>query len=333
MPSGTDETTAKKQGPTGPASSTSVPGAALIVSSASALSRGVWGLEQKAQERRISVSSPSGLKCRAAVPFLCASAPRLNMYPRRSGLAELFVLCEGTILADDDVKTARYQYDLLGRGTVYLDIIIYLFPFVSSRVSFSARLLSDVAASQVPSVAAAVVFPGSPSCRRRFWGSGRAWFGRAPRANNPVAGVAEETTRRARAHPEACSIIADREKRLSLIRRNIGRNPRPTRTRSGFEEDLVLEVVFWLVWLTLITTHLFWFHFALVLFRRPMLAHCPFFLSVLVFPPPRASVPALLSYARSMGSPGIAVLCRIAFLGTRIPRLRPLPRPELRKRP
>ena len=166
-----------------------------MLSSASALSRGVWGLEQKAQERRISVSSPSGLKCRAALPFLCASAPRLKSislahpppllhavpsgiasssplttvirfrYPRRSDLAELFVLCEGTILADDDVKTARYQYDLLGRGTVYWDIIIFPFPFVSSRVSFSARLLSDVEASQVPSVAAAVVFLGSLSSR------------------------------------------------------------------------------------------------------------------------------------------------------------------------
>ena len=38
-------------------------------------------------------------------------------YPRRSGLAELLVLNEGTILADDDVETARYQYDLPGRGT------------------------------------------------------------------------------------------------------------------------------------------------------------------------------------------------------------------------
>ena len=180
------------------------------MSSASALSRGVWG--------------SNGLKCRAAVPFLCASAPRLNRYPRRSGLAELFILCEGTILADDDAKTARYQYDLLGRATVYWDIVVYLFPFVSSHVSFSARLLSDVAASQVPSVAAAVVFPGFLSCRRRFWrgtfylvGSGRAWFGRPPRANNPVAGVVEETTRRARAHPEACSVIAEREKRLHVF--------------------------------------------------------------------------------------------------------------------
>ena len=112
---------------------------------------------------------PFFMQCQAALQVRVHSTTVVRFrYPRRSGLAELFVLCEGTILADDDVKTARYQYDLLGRGTVYW-AIIYLFPFVSSRVSFSARLLFDVAASQVPSVAAAVVFLGSLSCRRRFW--------------------------------------------------------------------------------------------------------------------------------------------------------------------
>ena len=110
------------------------------------------------------------MQCQAALQVRVHSTTVVRFrYPRRSGLSELFVLCEGTILADGDVGTARYQYDLLGRGTVYWDIIIYLFPFVSSRVSFSARFLSDVAASQVPSVAAAVVFLGSLSCRRRLW--------------------------------------------------------------------------------------------------------------------------------------------------------------------
>ena len=53
------------------------------------------------------------------LPFSCSAKKALQVrvhsttvvrfrYPRRSGLAELFVLCEGTILADDDVKTARY---------------------------------------------------------------------------------------------------------------------------------------------------------------------------------------------------------------------------------
>ena len=40
-------------------------------------------------------------------------------------------------------------------GLGYWDIHIYTLPIVSSRVSFSARPLSDVAASQAPSVAAA----------------------------------------------------------------------------------------------------------------------------------------------------------------------------------
>ena len=33
-------------------------------------------------------------------------------------------------------------------------------------------------------------------------------------------------------------------------------------SRSAFEEDVVLEVVFWLMLLTFITSHLFQFHFA-----------------------------------------------------------------------
>ena len=44
-----------------------------------------------------------------------------------------------------------------------------MFPIVSSRVSFSARPLSDVAASRVPSVAAAARFLYSLSSRSRVW--------------------------------------------------------------------------------------------------------------------------------------------------------------------
>ena len=40
--------------------------------------------------------------------------------------------------------------------------LLYIFPFVSSRVFFSACLLSDVAASQVPSVAAAAAISLRP---------------------------------------------------------------------------------------------------------------------------------------------------------------------------
>ena len=55
-------------------------------------------------------------------------------YPRRSGPAEPLVLHEGTILADDDVETARYQHDLLGRGTDYWDfhnLCTFSFPLAS----------------------------------------------------------------------------------------------------------------------------------------------------------------------------------------------------------
>ena len=52
---------------------------------------------------------------------------------------------------------------LLGRGTGFWDIHIYMFPIVSSRVFCSARPLSDVAASQGPSVAAAAEFLYSPT--------------------------------------------------------------------------------------------------------------------------------------------------------------------------
>ena len=64
------------------------------------------------------------MQCQAALQVRVHSTTvfRLQVSPlRRSGLAELLVLYEGTILADDNVETARYQYDLLGRGTDYLD--------------------------------------------------------------------------------------------------------------------------------------------------------------------------------------------------------------------
>ena len=113
------------------------------------------------------------------LPFSCsaggtASAGAFNdglKDPRRSGLAELIVLYEGTILAVvyDDAETGRYRCGLLKRRTGYWKIHIHSFPIVSSRVSFSARPLSDIPASRVPSVAAAAEFLYSSSSRRRFW--------------------------------------------------------------------------------------------------------------------------------------------------------------------
>ena len=134
--------------------------------SASALSRGGWGLERKAQERSVSVSSPSGLECRAALPILCASAPRLKSislahppslinavqpalqvrarlttvfsfrYPRGSGLATLVVLYEGSILAVvyDELHSGM---DLLGRGAGIL-IFTYFLSFPPASLSLHA---------------------------------------------------------------------------------------------------------------------------------------------------------------------------------------------------
>ena len=108
-------------------------------------------------------------QCQAALRVRVHSTTVFRFrYPRPSGLAEFLVLYEA-ILADDDVETARYQYDLLGRGTDSSDIQMYMFPTVSSRASFSARPLSDVAVSRVPSVAAAAGFLYSLSCRSRVW--------------------------------------------------------------------------------------------------------------------------------------------------------------------
>ena len=80
-------------------------------------------------------------------------------YPRRAGLAELTALYEVTILA---VGVRRYPVYVW----LYLDVGpafgIFIFPIVSSRVFCSARPLSDVAASQGPSVAAAAEFLYSP---------------------------------------------------------------------------------------------------------------------------------------------------------------------------
>ena len=171
------------------------------------------------------------MQCQAALQVRVHSTTVVRFrYPRRSGLAELFVLCEGTILADDDVKTARYQYDLLGRGTVlsgyyYLSVPFRSLPrlFLCTLRRHRYRLLRQRLFSLAPSrvvVVSGIVFQYTFTTKRGTFylvGSGRAWFGRPPRANNPVAGVAEETTRRARAHPEACSIIAEREKRLHVF--------------------------------------------------------------------------------------------------------------------
>ena len=174
------------------------------------------------------------MQCQAALQVRVHSTTVVRFrYPRRSGLAELFVLSEGTILADDDVKISRYQYDLLGRGKIIgilLSICSLSFPpaslslhaFFPTLRRHRYRLLRQRLFALAPSrvvVVSGIVFQHTVAAKRGTFylvGSGRAWFGRPPRANNPVAGVAEETTR-ARAHPEACSIIAEREKRLHIF--------------------------------------------------------------------------------------------------------------------
>ena len=149
-----------------------------------------------AQERR--VSSPSGLECRAALPILGASAPTQNsIFFRPPTLpfpcsAKRHCKCECTqrrsfssgipaaLVWQSSLSCSRVpswpwctmipylRMDLLGRGTSYCVFHIlcsFSPPLVSSRISFSARPLSDVPASQVPSVAAAADFLHSFSRR------------------------------------------------------------------------------------------------------------------------------------------------------------------------
>ena len=94
-------------------------------------------------------------------------------YPRRPGLAELIVPYEGTILAvvDDDIETGKVLVRFTWTWDWPLGISYPMQHIVSSRVSFSARLLSGVAVSQVPSVAATAGFP-TPSQTLSFLASG-----------------------------------------------------------------------------------------------------------------------------------------------------------------
>ena len=176
----------------------------------------------------------------------CQAAPQVRVhlttvflfrYPRRSGLAELKTLCEGTILVDDDVKTARHQYDLLGGGTGYwvFHILCTLsFPLASLSLPalFQAlrrhrcRLLRQRLFSLTPCrvvVVSGIAFQHDIAAKRGtsdLVGSGGRWSRldwAAAQSEQSCCrhGVfAEKTTRRDRAHAVACSIIAEREKRL-----------------------------------------------------------------------------------------------------------------------
>ena len=95
-----------------------------------------------------------------AVPSGTASASALNDGLQASGTPAALVWQSSLSCARVPswpwcTTIPHFGMNLLGRGTGYWDIHIYILPIVSSRVSFSARPLSDVAASQAPSVAAA----------------------------------------------------------------------------------------------------------------------------------------------------------------------------------
>ena len=154
---------------------------------------------EAARERRVSVSSPSGLECRAALPVLCASAPGLKSISLalppslfHAVPAALQVRVHSTTVSripaalvwQSSLSCMRVpswpwcttMQRLADTGVVFLNvgpaigkIHIHSFPIVSSRVSFSARPISDIPASRVPSVAAAAEFLYSFSSRRRFW--------------------------------------------------------------------------------------------------------------------------------------------------------------------
>ena len=148
-----------------------------------------------AQERRVSVSSPSGLKCRAAPPVLCASAPGLKSIFFRPP-SPFFMQCQAALQVRVHSTTVfRLQVPpplwssrahcpvrgyhpgrVVRRFSIYrwlyLDVgpaigkFIFTYSLSFPPASFSlARSLSDVAASQVPSVAAAAGFLYSLSSR------------------------------------------------------------------------------------------------------------------------------------------------------------------------
>ena len=116
---------------------------------------------------------------------------------------------------------SRYGYSFCGSGPAIGYFHIYIFPFVSSRVFFSARLLSDVAASQVPSVAAAAKFLYDPlvfvvtSDLAGQWKTLVASDWQSEHSccrHGHVSG--DDSSSQSTAHAETCSVIAEREKKL-----------------------------------------------------------------------------------------------------------------------
>ena len=108
-----------------------------------------------------------------AVPSGTASASALNDGLQASGIPAALVWQSSFSCARVPswpwcTTIPHLRMDLLERGTGYRNIHIYIFTILSSRVSFSARPLSDVAASQVPSVAAAAEILYSLSCHCHF---------------------------------------------------------------------------------------------------------------------------------------------------------------------
>ena len=104
--------------------------------------------------------SPRGLVCREAHTNCRVQCPSGLKFSRPSTrLLEVIPLSGIPLLQNSGlvgwVTPVHSRVDLLERGTGYWDILIFFFPIGSSRVFFSARPLSDVAASQVPSVPAA----------------------------------------------------------------------------------------------------------------------------------------------------------------------------------
>ena len=93
---------------------------------------------------------------------------------------------------------------LLGGGTGYWEIHIFIFPIVSSRVYFPARSLSDVAASLVRLLRQRLDFstPSQVVVTSGLVGSGRRWSRSDWQCKHSCCrhgDVSVETTRRARA--------------------------------------------------------------------------------------------------------------------------------------
>ena len=123
------------------------------------------------QCRNLSLAHPPSLF--QAVPSGTASASAFNDGPQASGIPAALVWQSSLSCARVPpwpwcTTIHHLPMALLGRGSGYWEMHIYIFPIVSSRVFFSARSLSDVAASQVPSLAAAAEILYSLSCHCHF---------------------------------------------------------------------------------------------------------------------------------------------------------------------